>query len=347
MKRRATIKDIARALDVSIGTVDRALHNRPGINEETRRKVIEKAQEMGYKTNKLASTLARRKTTLIGAVFPRKIECFYDRIEKGMKKAERELFDFNVKLISCRPEHLGPEAEMYFLNALKKEKVDGIILCPGHRTKLNPLINQLYEENIPVVTLATDAPDSKRITCVCPDAYENGQIAGEMMAKMIDQPGKVAILTGFEGVEDHEEKIRGFSQVIKEMGKHLEIAAVVETYDEQLIAYQVAKQLIEKYNQELRGIYVNTANISGACKAVDEAGLSGKVKVIGSGIYKDNIRYLQKGTLQAAIPQSPEIQGYQAVMILYKYLRENYQPPPFSYVKPEVILKYNVHYFIQ
>ncbi len=70
------IKEIARALGVSIGTVDRALHGRPGINPITQSKVLEMAQSMGYRPNLAARYLKSKKQLRFTASLPREIAYF-------------------------------------------------------------------------------------------------------------------------------------------------------------------------------------------------------------------------------------------------------------------------------
>jgi LacI family transcriptional regulator len=72
------IKDIAKALKVSIGTVDRALHGRPGVSEKTKARVLRMADQLGYKPNLAAQALKLNRRLYIGAVLPQHISHFFD-----------------------------------------------------------------------------------------------------------------------------------------------------------------------------------------------------------------------------------------------------------------------------
>ena len=95
VSKRVTIKDIAATLGVSIGTVDRALHDRPGIKAETRERVLAQARLMGYETNLIARSLSRKHQLKIGCVFPAEY-LFYPDIEAGINAAYESLIDYNV-----------------------------------------------------------------------------------------------------------------------------------------------------------------------------------------------------------------------------------------------------------
>src|SRR3974377_1948603 len=76
----AGIKEIAKALGVSIGTVDRALHGRAGINPITRAKVLKMAQTMGYRPNLAARFLKSQRQLMISVLLPTEIASFFDAL---------------------------------------------------------------------------------------------------------------------------------------------------------------------------------------------------------------------------------------------------------------------------
>jgi len=87
-ERSAGIKDIALALGVSIGTVDRALHARPGINAMTRARVLKMAQTLGYRPNFAARHLKLNRKLRISVHLPREIASFFDALREGIEEAE-------------------------------------------------------------------------------------------------------------------------------------------------------------------------------------------------------------------------------------------------------------------
>ena len=88
-KRRVGLLDLARALGLSIGTVDRALHNRPGVNPMTRAKVVQMARTLGYRPNLAARALASRRRTLFAAVLPRDPYGYFAEVGEGVMEAAR------------------------------------------------------------------------------------------------------------------------------------------------------------------------------------------------------------------------------------------------------------------
>ncbi len=81
------IKEIAEALGVSIGTVDRALHARPGISPKTRERVLKMAQQLGYRPNVAARYLKLKRKLRISVQLPSEIAAFFDVLRNGIREA--------------------------------------------------------------------------------------------------------------------------------------------------------------------------------------------------------------------------------------------------------------------
>src|SRR5512145_1070430 len=98
INQRVTIKDIASMAKVSIGTVDRVLHNRGEVNHETHNRVMSLVDELGYTPNLLAKSLALKKKFTIAVLIPSAGEDnpFWNKPLEGFLVAEKELKDFNA-----------------------------------------------------------------------------------------------------------------------------------------------------------------------------------------------------------------------------------------------------------
>ena len=91
MKKASTIKDIAKALGVSVSTVSRALQDKPEISEQTKRLVRETAIAMKYRPNSMAVALKTSKSYSIGVVVPEIVSFFYASVVKGIEQVANDL----------------------------------------------------------------------------------------------------------------------------------------------------------------------------------------------------------------------------------------------------------------
>src|SRR3954463_11639267 len=133
-ERPAGIKDIALALGVSIGTVDRALHGRAGINAMTRARVLKMAQTMGYRPNFAARHLKLNRKLQISVHLPREIASFFDALREGIEEAAAP-FQSSIHIHNRSYPHLGEKDIELFEQALADD-TQGIILAPGHPADL-------------------------------------------------------------------------------------------------------------------------------------------------------------------------------------------------------------------
>src|SRR6202451_1806795 len=231
-KNRRGIQLIAEMADVSIGTVDRALHGRAGINELTRQRILQIAQQISYTPNLAARALsASRSSGRIGVCIPREIHFFYDQLWSGVLDEGRRVAQLGVELINRPVQTLGVDDTEAF-KELVKSGVDGIVLTAGNPKGLKPLIDDAEEKGIRVVCVSTDAPESRRSSVVCVEPWLNGCLVGELMGKFLPPASKVAVVAGMLSTEDHRKKTDGFSETFPKHCLGGRTVSVVEGHED-------------------------------------------------------------------------------------------------------------------
>ncbi|SHH54884.1 LacI family DNA-binding transcriptional regulator [Thermosipho atlanticus] len=150
IKRRITIKDIAKELGVNPSTVSRALNDKPGVNLELKKKIKEKAEELGYILSFQAKSLRTKKTMTIGIILSDIKNPFFLDFLDGVEKI---FFPRKYKmLLATSNEDL--EKEKTYLKWFLEHGVDGIIIAPtigkNNKNNLN-LLRRIKKSGIPVV----------------------------------------------------------------------------------------------------------------------------------------------------------------------------------------------------
>jgi LacI family transcriptional regulator len=105
--KSAGIKDIARALGISIGTVDRVLHNRTGVSLKTKARVLEMAEKLGYKPNLAAQALKLNRTIEIAVILPKQISHFFDPLRAGIRSAAEATVGMHIQVTFHEYPRLG------------------------------------------------------------------------------------------------------------------------------------------------------------------------------------------------------------------------------------------------
>src|SRR6266446_2297061 len=339
-KQRHGIHLIAELASVSIGTVDRALHGRNGINESTRERILQIARQISYTPNLAARALSVSKASFrIGVCIPREIHFFYDQLWSGVLDEARRA----AQLVN-RPVRALGEGDAKAFKELVKSRVNGIILTAGNPQHLTPLIDDAEEEGIRVVCVSTDAPESRRSSIVCVEPWLNGRLAGELMGKFVRPGSKVAVVAGMLSTEDHRKKTDGFAEAFPRHCPGGKIASVIEGHEDEDESFQKTFDLLG-HDPTLAGLYVNTVNCLPVCRALGARGLAGKTKLITTDLFAEMSPYFEKGTITASIYQQPHRQGQMAVRLMVDNLTGNVPFPPTVHLSPGVVMSSNLHLF--
>lgn len=206
-----TIKDIAKALGVSIATVSRAMSNSPEIKSETRERVLEMARELRYKPNIWARNLQQRQNNLIGVVVPEFITFFFPEIIMGIQEIVNPL-GFQVLICqSCE----SSEMERKNVEMLERNMVDGLIVSVTKESKNHDLFERLIAENMPIVFVNRVFEDLRASRIVIDDhkwAYK----AVEHLIKAGYR--KIAHLAGNEHLSVTKGRIQGYIDALSDHG---------------------------------------------------------------------------------------------------------------------------------
>ena len=316
-EKRTTIYDIAEEFKVSASTVTRALNGKAGVSEELRRQIMNRAAEMGYRTNRLAKRLTRGKIK-IGVIINNRFPEFHMQVAEGAKRAAEELADLNVEGEIL----LLPRADLH--NNLMREArrmadegCDGIIFVPSGHHPYNKIVDELTERNIAVGTMIVQSNHSKLALSVYPNSMRAGMLAADLFNINGMKPGdEFMIAIGFEYVDVHRNCVDGFKARAERYGYR--VSSIVRHYDEPEVAYQLARQCLIEI-PTIKGVYCSTALSAPICRAVEELGLQ-DIRVVGTEITKDLLPYMEKGIAIATLFQDPFQQGERAFKAMYEYI---------------------------
>lgn len=236
---------------------------------------------------------------------------YFDDHKLGMKLVGEAL--------GVETDYRGPSdydmAKMIFYLELAIAKKPGGLVVVGFEESLTPFVNKAVEEGIPVVTVDSDLPNSKRIAFVGTGNHRAGYTGGMKMAEIISQKGKVALMTKI-GQPNLEERIQGYRDALAKFPR-IQIVDVKDTASDPIRAAQAAAALIQKY-PDLAGIgCVEAVGGAGAATAVREAGKVGRVKIVAMDRGAEVLQYIEEGVITASIAQQTALMPYYAVLILH------------------------------
>ena len=183
----AGIKEIARALQISIGTVDRALHSRPGVSKVTRDRVLKMAEKLNYQPNVAARALKLNHRLRVGVFLPEQIALFFDRVRDGIRAGSNAAGGMGIEIVFHSYPRFG-EQELEAIETGDWPTYDGIIMAPGFPAKLGPVLRKMEASRIPVVFVVTDAARLPRLSSITSDEAVSGSIAADLWAASSFRP---------------------------------------------------------------------------------------------------------------------------------------------------------------
>lgn len=340
MKKRVTIKDIAKKADVSISTVHFALNNKPGVSEATRARIKKIAAECGYRPNLIASSL-KRQTIRVAAAFPIPTEdnrFYFTRIWEGVRKYMQKMSDFNVELCEIKY-YDDPKTQADRINnLLEKNKIDGL-LTVGHMVNYGAMsIKKFIKKEIPVVLINTDLPESNRLCCIQPDYKIIGRTLAELVTDQISAQQKILLCAGDKKIPAHYLITQGFDSYIAEKDLQTPVLKVYDTEQKEVLYQEILSKIASSDVAACCSVSARNSVLLG--KAIIATKRKGQITAVGSDLFEENFQYLREGVFTQLLYKKPYLQAYLAAKYLLEYIMQNSVPPRDTiYVNSEVVFQ--------
>ena len=246
------IKDIAERAGVSVGTVDRVLHNRPNVSKTALDKVNKALEEMDYQPNMYASALAYNKSYTFYLLIPRHdSEAYWEEIEEGAKAATALRRDFGIKLKLMYYERFNAPSFVRIANDCLKEKPDGVIMVPAKLDVTTAFANQLQENDVPFILLDSYLPDLKPLAFYGQDSFQSGYFAARMLMLIASKEKEIMLMkqlkNGHVGSKQQSNRETGFRHYMKDHYPDIEITELDLPLDEKREKYP---EILEKFFTE-------------------------------------------------------------------------------------------------
>lgn len=320
-----TIRQIAEAANVSRGTVDKVLNNRPGVSTEVREQILQLANELGYKPNAAGKSLAFQKKPLrIGFLLPTAHDPFYLDVQAGIARAADELAGFGVEVVCRTMEHITVADQLACIRAMAQSSLAGLVLSPLDDPAVSDELNRLAANGLRIVTSNSDLPAVNRLCFVGQDLHRSGRVAGELVGQLLPGGGQVLVLSGFCRFKAHVERMAGFRAVLDEFHPTVHIAQTITDIADNAMSYREVIAYLESHPAP-DAIFLTGLGTAGVGRALAERGRT-DIKFVCYDRIPETLELLRKRIVNFTITQDPFMQGYQPVKILFDALFNGTQP---------------------
>lgn len=209
MNKDITIYDLAKELNLSPATVSRGLKDHQAINKYTKKRIVDKAEEMGYRFNSFASNLRKKKTNTIGVIIPRLNSHFVSTVLAAMEKVANDS-GYNI-IISQSMESMQKEevnAKTMFDN-----RVDGLLVSLAYDTENVDHFQRFIKKNIPLIFFDRVYEGDDSVAVV----IDNYKSAYELTRHLAEQGCRhIVHITGNLKRNVYRERLRGYRSALKD-----------------------------------------------------------------------------------------------------------------------------------
>lgn len=332
---------------MSIGTVDRVLHNRGEVAESTKNKIRKIIDELNYQPNIFASTLATKKSAVFATILPKPllIDGYWNKPLIGVDRRISELQQYGIQIQTFTFNQTNPESFIIETEKILELKPDGVVLAPFFKKESTKFIEKLKEFEIPFVFIDSEIKDAGQLGYIGQNSFQSGLVSGKLLDLILPE-GNILIIHFAKEMDNQNHLVqreKGFYNwyVNNKVKKHkLFTTEVADTEDDKWM-FGIIKKIEEK---NIKGIFVTNSKVFNVGRLIKKFELKG-IQVIGHDLLKENVEFLKKDIVQFLICQRPEEQGYNAVNKLFKYVVQRGIIATENYTSIDIITKENIDYY--
>ncbi len=329
-KKRTTIQDIARALDITPSAVSKALNDHPRISERTKKAVVEKARELNYQPNTLASALRSGRSHLLGVMVPRIDYSFFSSVVRGIEEAA---YKAGYQVIICQS-HDAEKTEMTNLETLVKSQVDGILISIANTTIHLDHLKDVIAKGIPLIFFDRVRTELGTST-VRIDDFLGARMAVE---HLIGQGCRQIVhLAGFSRVELYQQRIQGYRDALVRAGLPVDENLILESDLSRESGFQRIHQFLTRGGR-LDGIFAASDHAAlGAMQVLQSKGLRIPEEVAVVGFSNESFSDFIYPPLTTVDQQSLQM-GHLAAQLFLESLEKN-ATTRNAILKPKLIVR--------
>ncbi len=237
-QKPATIKEIAKRLNVSVSTVSRALHNHPSIGLRTKTQIQKLAEELNYEPNQAAISFKQGKTFTIGLIVPNLGEEFFSTAINGVE----DMASQNNYTVLIGQSHDDIEREKKIVDTMRRHRVDGLLVSLSKNTDSYEHFEQLKAYSIPVVFFdrVPDLPEAYTVSCNLKKS------SVQLVDWLVGRGHKhIGFIKGPETMLPSQERLNGYLEGLKKNKIALDKGYIVQTNLDKEKTLEAMKQLLQ------------------------------------------------------------------------------------------------------
>ena len=349
MTQKIRIKDIAERAGVSVGTVDRVLHERPNVSKVARERVEKALKDMDYKPNAYASALAYNRSYTFYLLIPRhEQEAYWNEIEEGAHKAMEARRDFHIDVQTLYYERFDDSSFTKQSKQILSLKPDGIVIVPTDLSLTRQFTDLLHQQDIPFVLLDSYMPDLKPLSFFGQDSFASGYFAAKALMMIADKEEEIMFMK-----QTKDGRVTSKQQANREVGfrhymtDHYPNIKITELELPLNATRPRIDQLLEEFFTQHTHVH-HCITLGSKAYLVGEFLLKTNrrnVQIMGYDMVPKNAKCLHEGSISFLIAQHAYQQGYSCIDTLFQAIVLKKKVSSVNYMPIELLMKENVDFY--
>lgn len=351
MSKRVTIKDIAKQAGVSVGTVDRVIHERGRVSAEVKEKILQVMQELNFEPNLMASTLAFNRVIQIGVLMPApNTDPYWDLQLLGMRRGQQSVKHYGVGLKEQMFDLFKPRDFKKRAIQLIGQKPDALVFPPIFLKESLEVLDFCAEEEIPTILINTDVEHPQVMSYIGQDSYQSGVLAGKLLSLATGGKGKILLLNldketrNAKHLLDKEQGLRHFLEQMTNPTLDV-LRQDIEDFETPERLETLLKDLLQQY-ADINAVFVSNSRAYKLVEAIQGANLP-PLRILGYDLLPNNLHFLQRGKIDFLINQNAADQGYTAIKNLTDHFIFKKLLPRVQHLPLDVVVAENAVYYEQ
>ena len=338
--KRITIKEIAKKAGVSVGTVDRVLHNRGEVAEKTKKLVKQIAKEGNYSTNVFARNLKLNKAHRFAIILPQDNE-YWKTQRTGIESAAAEFASLGVQLDFYTFDRQNQDSFVTQSEMALQSAPDAVVMAPLLEKEATDICEQMDQSKIPYVFVDSNLESANPLAFIGQDSIQSGYLAAKLLniGHPEDCQSLIIKFRDYDSINKTiDERIEGFKKYYEEQGlDHSQIKEVEIGLDEEAL-----KEWLGARRDKEALIFVPNSRSHQVAQQAAEVWPARSYRLIGYDLVSKNLEGLNRGTIEFIIHQNPKTQGALSIQTLYRHLILNAEVRNTQFMPLDILTRENV-----
>ena len=327
-----TLQQIADMAGTTKSTVDKVIHNRPGVSAKKRQEIKALLKEYGYEANPLAKALNYQKRKMKIAIVLPGVSAAPD-IKKGFEIVRQDFLSFNIQVEYYEFDSSDAEAQTRCIRQLAEEKVSGAVILPIRSEAVTGAIREILSRKIPVVIVNSELALDDILCYVGQNMIQSGSVAARMLDLFMKKPANIGIIS-CHNMLSHEQREHSFIDSIEQQYPESRVCSIRYILETPEDAYSQTMEMLQE-NPAIDSLYITCGCVVDICRAVRDyramAHSGQQPVIICYEKYPEIIQLVKNNEIACTLNGGLTKQGRFSMRVLFEYLIYDRLPEKSKY----------------